>query len=360
MRLITASSFARAQACAASQVLPRVYEPPSTAADVGTAVHRYVQRLAEVGREAALAEVPDEWRARCARIDTTALPHASGGYAVEVALAWAPDTGEGRELARNVEGRGVYQGLDGGAYVAGTADLVGVTADAVVVLDVKTGHGYLPEPSRSAQLRGLAVMAAAAYGRTSAVVGYVLLRDDTPRVWTEALDGLELASERETLREMRHRVARLWGRWARPSVANPLVPDVAIGDHCRYCPALRACPAYTSLMAVAETPAQVDALERQAKLARAQLDARAAQTPVPLPDGRVYGARLRQRRRVDSARALAVLRERHPGLDVAALADVSAAGLKRLGLDESAEMAALEAAGAVEWVASEVVEAHKP
>lgn len=355
MRLITASSFARAQACTASQVLPRVYEPPSDAAERGTVVHRYLQDVATEGRDAALAAAPEDWRAELARLDVSALPH-SQGYAVEVALAWEVATGVGREIGRNVEGRGVYTGIDGATHVAGTADLVGLTPEAVVVLDVKTGWAWLPAPSVSAQLRGLAVMAAAAYGRSQAVVGFVRIRGTTPVIVTETADAVALADAADELRVMHGRAAKMQWAARKPEVRL----DVAIGEHCRYCPALRACPAHTSLMAVAETPAQVDALERQAKLARAQLDARAAQTLVPLPDGRVYGPRVKERRKVVSARALPVLRERHPGLDVEALVEVSAAGLKRLGLDADAEMAALEAAGAVEVTQSEVVEAHKP
>jgi hypothetical protein len=186
-------------------------------------------------------------------------------------------------------------------------------------------------------------------------VGFVRLRGTAPVIVTETLDAVALAEAADEVRAMHGRVAKMQWASKKPDVRL----DVATGGHCRYCPALRGCWAHTSITD-ATTPEEVDAFERKAALARAQLNARAAQTPVPLPDGRVYGPRVKERRKVASALALPVLRARHPALDVSALVEVSAAGLKRLGLDADAEMAALEAAGAVEVTQTEVVEAHKP
>jgi hypothetical protein len=74
-----------------------------------------------------------------------------------------------------------------------------------------------------------------------------------------------------------------------------------MGDHCRYCPAFRVCPAQVHLLRggfaednedITDLPAayeRVTRLDRALKVAKDQLREHALREPIPLGDGRVYG-----------------------------------------------------------------------
>lgn len=356
---MSASALARIEACPPSHSLPHVYEPPSEAAEGGTVKHLFCVEAATLGREAALANVPPEWRAECAAIDVTTLPHATGGYLFEVAYAYEVANDAAVELGRGVKGRGIYKGVDGATQLVGTADLVGLTDDAVVVLDLKTGRKWLPMPSESLQLLFLALAASRTYRKWRAHIGWIRLIDTTPRLVVETLDPFALEMARERVLAVRARAEKM-GWVARTKGAQP---DVTVGEHCRYCPALRGCWAHTSMLGgvpEAKTLDAVESLERSAKLARQQLNAQAQQMPVQLGDGRVYGPRLEVRRSIDAGKALPLLLQRHPGLDTTKLAAVTQKALREAGLDVETEMQALAAAGAVTTTEVEKMEAHKP
>lgn len=356
-RLLTASALHRVEACPPSHSLPWARET-TPAGKRGTALHVFLVECTVFGREKALANVPPEWRADAAAIDVETVPHASGGYILEVGFAYERETDTARELGRGVD-RTVYEGLDGSKYLAGTADLVGLTDDAVVVLDLKTGRKWLPLPSQSLQLGFLAMAASRVYRRWRAHVGWIRLVDTAPRLVVETLDSL-------ALEEMRERVLAVYARaekmgWvARTKGAQP---DVTVGEHCRYCPALRGCWAHTSMLGgvpEAKTLESVESLERAAELARKQLNAHALQTPIELGDGRVYGPRLELRRSIDAGRALPLLKQRHPNLDTTKLASITQKALREMGLDVEEEMRVLQLAGAVTVTEVEKMEAHKP
>lgn len=305
MRL-TGSGFARAEACPASTFLPHVEEPASEPASHGIAVHRYLCLVAEVGREAALGLIEEEYRQTCAAIDIATLPHAQPeAWAVEVALAWDWAFGTARELYRG-SGARLYGALEP-TEVAGTADLIGLAPGRVVVLDLKTGWADLGDPAASAQLQFYAVAAALAYGVEEATVGFVRLRDGAAVYEVADLDVFALADATERLRRV---VAAASEAEADYKATGQVVP--AAGEHCRYCPAFLRCPAKATLarelalQAGTADPAQLSpvldaeslpkvlerlwAAQEVLKRVGATLEEFASTHPVYLPDGRVYGS----------------------------------------------------------------------
>lgn len=306
MRL-TGSGFARAEACTPSTFLPGVDEPVSQHAKAGSAVHRYLCLVAEVGAESALELIEEEYRDLCAVLDLEALPHSSPeAWAVEVAYAWDYIQDTARELYRGSGARD-YGDL-APSEVPGTADLVGLDGDTVIVLDLKTGWKPLGPPAESMQLGFYAVAAARALGATKALVGFVRLRDGAPRYEYATLDELDLEAMAERLRGVVSRVGEAEADW----LLTGQPPTLRTGDHCEFCPVFLCCPAKATLVrelavqAASSDPAELtpvlnaedvpQALERlwaaQDVLSRVEktLKEYAATNPVHLPDGSVYGA----------------------------------------------------------------------
>jgi hypothetical protein len=303
---LTGSGFGRAEACPASAFLPHVDEPPGVYAVSGSAVHRYLCLVAEVGRDAALALMEVEHRDACAAIDLDTMPHAEpANWAVEVAFAWDWLADTARELHRGSGSRD-YSGI-GPSEVAGTADLIGLDGGAVVVLDLKTGWADLGNPADSPQLQFYALAAALAYGATEAVVGFIHVRDGVALYDVARLDAFALAAAAERLRGIVVSTSAAEEQWAQTHQVTPVA-----GEHCRYCPAFLRCPAKATLarelalQSAANDPTELTpvldaasvpaALERlwaaQQVLERVKrtLDEFAASHPVYLPDGRVYGS----------------------------------------------------------------------
>ena len=306
MSLPSASQIARAILCPGSEGLPHA-DTISDAGEGGAAIHAYLADPTHL-----LALVPEMYRDACESIELDKLP--KGEWASEVAFAWNHETDEARELGRNLKRR-YPQTLDS-EYV-GTADLVGLTADEVVILDWKSGRSRLPQPSENWQLRALALFAARAYGRQSARVGIV--RTWSPeRFQTAAFDALDLAGFAAELHEMPD-------RWA---AGGGLVQ----GDHCGYCPAFEHCPAKLALWATAGiqgpsiTPENAQAVYIRAEAVaqilgrvRAGLAMYAKEHPISLPDGMVYGPVVKSTEHVDPFVVQAELTKLH-GAKVAELA----------------------------------------
>ena len=298
MRLITSSALARVMACPASASLPAAFEPETKPAALGNAVHAWFEHFNE-GKDSALKHVDAKFHEAVLAIDMRGLDLAN--YSAEEAFAVTFGSGEPIfvRLKKTKDRTERYAGLFPETTIAGTADLVGISGDTVVVLDIKTGWGWLPDPSKSAQLRSLAFMAARIHGLSRAKVGFIIARDEHPYPVTEELGPLDLEEIEEELidvLEEAHRVAR----------DDEEAKDVTIGPHCKYCPSLRRCPAYTSikvekdgiLRPIAPDSASLDfvtVLEAKARLARESLKALSAQEPIPLANGLVYGPRMMTR-----------------------------------------------------------------
>lgn len=381
----TASALERAGRCLGSALLPRVDEV-TDAASHGLAIHAFLARVSEVGREQALGEVDEEFRPACAAIDLDLLPTSALEVYPELALAYDPETGIARELGRNLGRR--YPPVHPREFV-GTADVVTVSRDEVVVADFKTGRGLLTPAKDNPQLKFLGLAAARLLGRRQLRVALIRIAEDgTPFFDSADFDAVELDSIEEELRDLARRLDQ-----AKDLLALGEPPPVTTGIHCRRCPSLVYCPGQAALVkklgghpeAVAEeilaalTPEQaatawacLKVAEEVLRRAREALHAYARDNGIVLANGVVVGEVETQRRQLDGKIAFEVL-ERIHGPDVARAAvelDASQASIERAlrGVAEATgeklaklkrvAMAELEQAGAVSLRTSRTIREH--
>lgn len=314
MNLISISAVQRADACAASVVLPRsTYD--SKASDKGTGIHGYLcRRVQGVPQDEALAQVPEAQKVTCAN-----LPDPGRGMA-EVAFAYDVETGHARELGRDINRQ---YGKLGPTEIPGSADLVQMAGDVVEITDWKTGHTEIPPARENLQLHTLALAACRTYGASKARVHLVHIHDDGS-TWRDShdLDAFDLE-------EIAERLSRLWTRVqiAKRAVAQGKQPDTREGAHCQFCPSRVACPAKTAWLVRLTVPEGIaqrfDTLltgstARQAyeivKRAdevlndlRAKLYQWARENPIELEDGKVFGLTTQEREYVDGREAFDVL-----------------------------------------------------
>lgn len=304
---LTASALWLAFKCLGSVLLECVGET-CEAAEHGIAVHAFLRSVNRVGRDAALLEIDDaDIRAVCAAIDLERLPVDPAAYLAEVSFAWNPKTGIARVLGRDL-GRDYSTADDDD--VVGTADEVGLLPDVVLVPDYKTGHKYLPHPTKDHQMRALGMMAARAYGKSGAVVEIIRLREDGSAYHIAGeLDSFDLAEEAEDIREL-HALAT---RYAESGERPPL----NVGPHCNRCNAVRYCPAQQAVVVaftakagptlddrerfvrefeegltpetMLEAYGKLTAVDIYSKLAWEVMERVAAKWPLKFDDGRVYG-----------------------------------------------------------------------
>lgn len=347
---ISISQLARIFACVFAGVLPQVRHVGRFAATRGKVLHKFLCDVLVDGYDQALAVVPIDFRESCEVIDFRLLPKA-GEFAAEVAFAynWRDDTA--RELGRNMDRR--YDGLvDEETEIAGTADVVGVTEEAAVVLDYKTGWADLGPAGNSWQLKGYAVAAARAYGKTRATVGFVRIgMNGKPFFDVVDLNAAELDAAAGEMRALLRRVTLL--RQLGPSEQHEHVMRVFLdgrppedlgtlgpaqyveGPHCRQCASVPFCAAKMRLVAqLASAPQNMldsgsvpvlserelstayERLERVKLLVKHVEDAleeRAAVTPFPIESrpGWVYGPVEKVEDEVQLEESRGLLRDRY-------------------------------------------------
>ncbi len=237
------SSLDRIAVCHAAAALPQIIEAgESKPRDKGIATHAFLERVAAVGREAALAEVDDEWRDRCADINIAKLAdRLTLTTELAVAYNWVDDTAR---ILKPIAPRAYEVDVD--TEVPLTLDLAAYdqSADLVYSGDYKGPRAWLPEPEQSMQLGLGALALARIHGASGASVEYIRIRDDgTPRRFGAELDVFGLESAAERVRRTMGLVANM-----RNAVAAGVVPNVVEGPWCRYCPARQHCPAKTAAM----------------------------------------------------------------------------------------------------------------
>lgn len=289
MRRLSASALGRAELCIGSVTQEGVEESGAYAA-TGQAVDDFV-RLAKTGdKGAALAAAPEELRPYLSAVTLDQVPD---GAEYQVAFAFNVQTGKVRRIPGRAQG---YPADLGPEWIVGTTDIVGQRGGRAVVLDLKWGS-YTDgrDPADDLQLGFYGVCAAAFCGVDEAEVGFLRAGwDGVLRPEVAILD--EIALDR-----LRDRIATIWAAWRAELV------HLRAGSHCTYCPALRLCPAQTTLVrafsaeavdaerVVALSPDEAGALweracavEALAESAKATLRALVEQLPegIPLPDGR--------------------------------------------------------------------------
>lgn len=253
MTLPGPSSHHRIAACVTSEALPHA-RSTSEASARGDAVHDFLASCVTLGKERALEAVPPEHQETVERIPLDRLPPLDPThYAAEVSFGFNLATGECRELGRGLTREEAHARAKSGEMV-GTADLVGLVGDAVLVFDWKSGRGHVDRADVNWQVRDYCLMAARCYGRERAVGSIVRVLDDG--VWYDSteLDALELGAHEAELRSLMDERARVI---ALPPAERPQLHE---GVWCRYCPALPFCPAKQQLVAtLAAAPGQLEA-----------------------------------------------------------------------------------------------------
>lgn len=323
-RILTASSLQRYAVCPASAVLPRA-ESVNERAHRGHVIHAFLENVPKIGREEALAAVPEEYRDACAVIDVDALPLDALRFAQEVTFAYDVATGRAREIGRGLTREQAYADLKS-TEIGGTADVVGLSADGrtVVVLDFKTGRTEIAAAERNWQLLFLAIASSRAYGAIDARVGLIHIPEDgLPWYDAATLDAFDVDAGAVDLRKLFDRVEA-----SARAVEEGRPPSAVTGEHCRYCPCLAYCPAQTALVRQMAADPEVADLDRpvtvqdaarayekvkalKAALRRVEqnLYTFAAAHPIPLPNGMVLGPVESSREGVDGEIARRVLAE---------------------------------------------------
>ena len=339
--LPTASRLQLATTCPASQVLP-VVDAAWGAGDKGTERHAALAAVIVGTEQNPPAEVV-AWLDALNDDPATLAPLR--GAAPELAYGYTPSTGVARLIGSNV-GRN-YNAAPG--ELAGSADYVLVADSAVTVVDLKTGMGDVPHPSRNAQLRFLALAAARWHGVETARVGILHAPDGRAPWWSWAtVDAFELETIALELRTLAERIG-----YARNDVEKGRTPRLTVGEHCTYCPARHGCPARVAMaqrlagepekvvldlkaMLTPESAALALARWQAATKALAEvgaaLHAYASESPIALGDGRVWGPVTSEREVIDADKAWPVLVAKY-GANTAREAmslDTSKAGLERM------------------------------
>jgi len=207
--------------CITSAFLPVVLSENehSTSGDV---IHDFLHALRRGGRAVALAAAPEASRKALERIDTSQLPQSGDA---EVTLAWDWVTRKGRVLGMSL-GRN-YSAARPTEFVC-TADVFEIDGVAKVG-DYKSGFMFVEADTWQMKLGCVAGAAIGGVDVAESTI-YRIRGDETSR-FTERFDGLDLDMFADELADLARRLA----------VGK--VGAVVEGEHCRYCPGIRSCPA---------------------------------------------------------------------------------------------------------------------
>jgi hypothetical protein len=320
----SASGIERMLRCAASVVLPQVYSSDSYA-ERGKGIHGYVRAvLAGTPPDVALAAVDDDHRETCRRIDWHGLGGDLRDVRSEVAYAIDVRTRTARELGVNVAREYRLFNLTEDE-IPGSLDIEGTRFDGIpVILDLKTGWGDVTPAEDNGQLRFFAAARRLLTDAPEVEVRIARLREDgSIRPDSSIVTALDVDCFLDELED-----GLSFVRSARKALESGPGVNVSTGSHCRYCPAMSACPAYVNLaLAVAGevsaltmsvsnlTSEQAGVAWRKAKQVDALLEsvfdalkARARQEPIALDGGKIIKPIEVNRRDFSSGAALALLR----------------------------------------------------
>lgn len=399
MRLLgTGSKLELAEQCVASAVFDG-FETTSEAAENGSVKHAFHYDVLTLGRPAALQRAPEHHRPMLERFNTEALPAGQpGSWAGEVAFALNIETGEARELGRNI-GRAYVEHGAGPDDLVGSIDIVGMAEDlAALIIDLKTGWTRVTKAKRNLQLLLAAVCAVKIYGAELARGAILYANEDGQPWWdTAAWDLVDLTEAEMRLTDLGRsiRQARKLYFDGDPVTGEIIKPRMVAGDHCKWCPAINTCPAQGALVRrFIATPVETEAdfrmgladndvaayAYRRLTAAKASLEralavvyARASHAPILLGNGKVLGKRTTSKEYLVAEKVHAVVTETY-GLDAAAAAvemKASKASIKRMARalketeggtmreHEKSVLDAVRARGGVHVKISETIDEHE-
>lgn len=356
----SASGIPRALRCPTSLVLPR-HQFDSAHAEAGTEHHEDLEAAIDIGDESAIPE------------EILALIEPGDEMITERAFAYDVATDTGRELA--VTSKRAYEGL-GPFEIPGTPDLVIRGPRRIIVVDHKSFEEVDPA-EKNAQIATYALTVARAWGYDEAEV---MIHYKIRRPSFAVLGPLDLDAHAARLKQLQLDAAK--------AARDPLA-FLNDGPWCKYCEAHLDCPKWDGLRKMVRSDFQAvvpferdeDAVEAFDLLGRIKmlagriegaLRARAKERPIPLPDGRVFGAHdVTGKRKLDGDAAYQMIREKY-GQQVADKAVVRTASQKGIelalkdagipspGKAKSGIVKALEDAGAVERKTTTRIEVYEP
>jgi hypothetical protein len=250
--LPTFSELPRRFRCAATDVLARVntFSEDSLAGD---ARHTFFRRMKELlqaekplllpeAREVALSEIEDPvHRETIGAFPLEALERLElGSTAGEVAFAYDVETGECRELGRDL-GRHYDEAGRLPTEIVGATDRVQlIGANRIHIGDYK-GRSHVTDPGQDEQFLGAALCASRVYRRREVEI------DVFPVVGSEiyhrraVVDGLELDRFELRLGDLAQRVFENRSRFQESGGLD--LPAMSEGPWCSWCPSARFCPA---------------------------------------------------------------------------------------------------------------------
>lgn len=245
----TASGIDRNLSCTASMVQPKV-RLPNRYSGGGDALHKFLDAAAKHGKEAALAEAPEDEREFFGGIDLDALP---AGMESEVGLAYHVEMGEVRRIPARSDAGG-YPDM-GQGWLLGSMDRVGVRIvqdhRVAVVADFKR-YVFRRAASESGQLAVYALAAARLVGADYAEV--LFLRPVASGWVTDRaqLDAMALDDFADRLRELWRSEQEARALYLERGPVGLLEAGLVIpGAQCEFCDCRLACPATTAMLRAA-------------------------------------------------------------------------------------------------------------
>ena len=342
-------------------------ETTNEAAERGTAVHDYIASVLQ-GDDALLPK-DEKAAALCNLLDQIdllgkATPNEHNKLLIEQGLYLLPTYGQAGLLEGNYHRD--YRQAPEGALV-GTADVMVVEEDGVTVTDWKTGRGEVSHPAENYQLKFLGLAAARSFDKARATVQIGSIRTDgSVEISSHTLEAGELA-------EIEAELARI-GERVQAARNGDLVYQT--GGHCRLCPALANCPAVAgAAQAIMDgppeelTPARaaelfrnLQAVEAASKQMRESLREYVYARPVPTSEGKQLTVKTQTNEKLESSKALPVLRQYLPDDDtIAEVVTINKSSLSSAFSKEGSKqiMAELKEAGAVYNTYSEQLREEK-
>lgn len=355
---LTGSRLQLADACPGSHALPWTKDT-SAAAERGTSGHEFMERALTGDVTGALEVAPPEMRGRLTAVDIERLrelfdepPH------MEETFAYDLTTGEARSL-------GTSLGRD---YSAAKDTEIVLTVDAWQgdvfggrVYDWKFGRSFITGPRENWQVRAGAAAIARYTGAAEMRGGIVKVGEDGRlMVLVEDFGDMDLDGIEADLRRLADRVNA-----ARLQVQAGQEPPLVLGDHCTFCPARWNCPAQAragqALIGLATrgealTPEKAGeawvlmrAVRAAVEMMESTLREMAAETPIPLPNGKVLRPVESKIDVLDAVVAFGKAASDEEAAAVLRAASVTKEGLKReLGEEKASDLLArMKAAGGV-------------
>lgn len=238
--------------CRSSVFLNQIKNIPSTgsSADIGTRIHScleaYVDRGAYSGETSArLLNVQAEFN----NIDfyevNKTLKTISGSNRAVAEVAFQYDTKNHIGSILAGKGRAAYSGVESSCnFFYGTIDAVIQDEESLAVIDWKTGRGHVDHPKDNWQIL-LAIVALRNKDRPNEQMVGIIHNVVTGIVQRHEFSGAEVE---EVANEIHHSV-----NWIEleQKIGGDGLGMLATGDHCKYCPSWKFCPAKTAAIKMA-------------------------------------------------------------------------------------------------------------